>query len=103
MVEALHEPVVIRRDEERFLTDYRAQTGWDEDIINPRAVDYFTVLASIAVLGTLYESIAAFARGDTDDYRTAFVAGALITAHREWLRASGKVMQTNQGRIGDAV
>jgi aminoglycoside phosphotransferase (APT) family kinase protein len=100
MVEVLHEPVLIRRDENRFLADYRARTGLSEDLINPRSVDYFLVLASIAVLGTLYPSIAAFARGEIRDYRTAFVAGALVTAHGEWLRAIERIMASH-GSPGD--
>lgn len=91
MVEALHEPVLIRRDESRFLAEYRALSQLEEDVINPDAIAWFMILAGMNILGGLYRSIAQVSEGATHDYRTAFVTGALVTAHREWLEAARRV------------
>lgn len=102
LVELMQPPALISRDVDAFCGYYRERSGLSEEIVNPRTVDYFTVLPGIKVYSTVLRQLQDFAEGSNGEFVTCFVAGAVIVAFEEWSAAMQRVDAAKPVRSGTA-
>ena len=65
-------PNLLDTDMDRFLEAFRQRTGLSESQVNPVTLGYFTVLATVSVVESLYDGIDAFAAGDRQGVAVAY-------------------------------
>lgn len=83
-------PDLIANDEGEFYRRYRAATGFDESVVNPATVAYFTVLASANVFFSLIRQTSSMTRGETNAMSIGYMTNAMPFMHGVWLDAMRK-------------
>jgi aminoglycoside phosphotransferase (APT) family kinase protein len=78
-------PDLIDQDSEAFFARYRELTGFDEDVVNPATVAYFTVLSSATVFFNLINQTASMTRGETTAMSIAYMTNAMPFMHGVWI------------------
>jgi aminoglycoside phosphotransferase (APT) family kinase protein len=87
MIESLGAPSTYGRDPEAFCRAYRERSGLGADVINPRAVAFFSILAVGRIFSPLYAQVSALAQGTNRNLGVAYSAAtALTVSHERWYR-----------------
>jgi aminoglycoside phosphotransferase (APT) family kinase protein len=74
-------PDLLAADIEEFCERYRAATGLSAEIINPAAIGYFGLLATVSVYGTLVGGPAAVESGPEAPVLAAYMSAVLARTH----------------------
>jgi aminoglycoside phosphotransferase (APT) family kinase protein len=80
-------PDLIAENQDRFYARYRERTGLSEDVINPRSVAYFTVLASLPVFRNVIRMTARLGRGEPMGTTVAYMTNAIPYMHSAYVNS----------------
>ncbi|EJM24345.1 putative aminoglycoside phosphotransferase [Pseudomonas sp. GM21] len=80
-------PDLLADDTEAFCARYRAASGLSEEVINPAAVAYFGLLASVGVYNTLVGGPATVEASPDAPVLAAYVSAVLATTHLRWFES----------------
>ncbi len=80
-------PNLYEADPEAFLATYRAVTGFGEVEVNQLTVGYFTILASMKILGPINAQLDKFALGENSGATTALQVGSISFGHDNFINA----------------
>ncbi len=87
-------PNLLAEDPERFLARYRAETGFDEDAVNPATLAWFTTLSTISVVSGMHDAIAGLANGSRRGTLVAFNSLLCTVGYRNFLEAIEMIEST---------
>jgi aminoglycoside phosphotransferase (APT) family kinase protein len=80
-------PNLLGEDVEGFLARYRQLTGFDEDVVNPATLGWFTTLSTISVVQGMHDAIAGLARGTRSGTLVAFNSLMCTVGYHQFLGA----------------
>ncbi len=80
-------PNLAANDLDRFLTRYRATSGFDEAAVNPKTFAWFTILSTLTAVEGLHTGVAGFARGDKRGTSVAYNSIIVTIGYRNFLDA----------------
>lgn len=80
-------PDVIKEDPDAFYARYRELTGLSEEIVNPAAIDYFTILAAGTVFMPVISQLQLVATGESTGMTVAYMSNAVAGMHNVFMAA----------------
>lgn len=80
-------PNLIDTDPEAFLAAFRARTGLDEEQVNPITLGYFTVLATIGTIDSLYTALEGMSRGERKGVAVAYNSQLVAVGNDNFVNA----------------
>ncbi len=83
-------PDVIAEDPEAFYSRYRELTGLSEEVVNPAAIDYFTVLAAGTVFIPVIQQLQSVITGESTGMTLTYMSNAVAGMHNVLMTAMAR-------------
>lgn len=90
-------PDLVTAQMEPVFRRYRERSGLSEDVVNPRTIAYFQVMAGAALFGSVMRQTSALARGEVSNVTLLYVGGVLCLGHELWFRVTQMLRSTVAG------